>query len=438
MYSIDWALLLSRTPGRSASATAIPQGQESAATPTRHPIGAISGVVWSLGITSLLTDISSEMVASVLPLYLVLHLGMSPLAFGVVDGLQQGAASLVRVLSGMLADRWRRYKDIAVAGYAISAVCRALLLFAGGAWSAITAIVAADRIGKGIRTAPRDALISNNTPRALLGTAFGIHRALDATGAMLGPVAAFLILALVPRGFDLLFMVSFAVAIVGVGAIAVFVPRGDFRHSSDGTRDPALSSVSEAVVGPEVRGLIVSGSVLALATVSDAFIYLLVQRRLAAPILAFPLFFVGTSLFTALFSLPCGRLADWVGRRLVLLTGYALLAGVYVALIVPSVVPSPIVALTVVALLGAHYAATDGVLTAMAAARLTASRTATGLSILATSTNLSRFVGSIVFGWAWTIGGSTVSVAAYLALLAIATLVASRALPQEPDNAPGD
>jgi len=388
--------------------------------------------------TSLLTDVSSEMVASVLPLYLVLHLGMSPLAFGVVDGLQQGAASLVRVLSGVLSDRWRRHKDVAVAGYAISAACRALLLVAGGAWGAITAIVAADRIGKGIRTAPRDALISNSTPRALLGTAFGIHRALDATGAMLGPVAAFIILAITPRGFDLLFMISFAVAIVGVGAILVFVPRGDLRDSADSTATAAPPLSSSMAVDPEVRRLVFSGSVLALATISDAFIYLLLQRRLAAPILAFPLFFVGTSLFTALFSVPCGRLADWFGRRPVLLTGYALLVAVYVALVVPAVVPAPLVALTVVALLGGHYAATDGVLTAMTATRLTPSRTATGLSILATSTNISRLVGSIVFGWAWTMGGTTVAVAGYFALLAIAILVASGTLPREPTNAPGD
>ena len=176
-------------------------GERSPLTGTRRaPDGfpAVSHTVWALGWTSLFTDVSSEMVASVLPLYLVLHLGMSPLAFGVVDGLYQGAAALVRVAAGILSDRWRRYKAIAVTGYALSAACRFFILLAGASWSSITAIIVADRIGKGIRTAPRDALISQRTESSQLATAFGVHRALDAAGAMFGPVVAFVLLAALP------------------------------------------------------------------------------------------------------------------------------------------------------------------------------------------------------------------------------------------------
>jgi nitrate/nitrite transporter NarK len=147
--------------------------------------------VWALGITSLLTDVSSEMVSSILPVYLVLYLGMSPLAFGVVDGLYQGAAALVRIAGGILADRWRRHKELAALGYGLSAACRRLIFVAGNAWTAIAGIIAIDRIGKGIRTAPRDALISQRTPSHSLATAFGVHRSLDAAGAMLGPVLTF-------------------------------------------------------------------------------------------------------------------------------------------------------------------------------------------------------------------------------------------------------
>ena len=143
-----------------------------------------------LGVVSFFTDISSEMVATILPLYLVYTLGFTPLQFGVVDGLQQGAAALVRVAGGFAADRTRRHKEVAWVGYAISAFSRLGLLVAQSV-SALGALVFLDRTGKGIRTAPRDALISLSSERDELGTAFGVHRALDTAGAMLGPLIAF-------------------------------------------------------------------------------------------------------------------------------------------------------------------------------------------------------------------------------------------------------
>ena len=193
----------------------------------------------------------------------------------------------------------------------------------------IGAIIVADRIGKGIRTAPRDALISHSTPPAHLATAFGVHRALDATGAMLGPVIAFGVLAVAPRGFDLLFMISFVIAVVGVGAIVLFVPRRKPDGPSTSDSPIATLHASRLPSNREYRGLVVGGAVLSLATISDAFIYLIVQRRLMVPMFAFPLLYVGTSLFTAMLAVPCGRLADRVGRRRVLFGGYALLGCVY-------------------------------------------------------------------------------------------------------------
>ena len=128
------------------------------------------------------------MVVTVLPLYLVYVGGFSPLAFGLIDGIYNGAIAIVRLASGYIGDRWRRHKEVAVTGYGISAVCKLLLLGVGTAVSAIGAVVLLDRAGKGIRTAPRDAMISLSTPKEELGTAFGVHRAMDTTGAMLGPL----------------------------------------------------------------------------------------------------------------------------------------------------------------------------------------------------------------------------------------------------------
>ena len=182
----------------------------------------VSRTVVLLGVVSLLTDVSSEMVATVLPLYLVYTLGFSPLAFGVVDGLYQGAGALVRVASGFAADRWQRHKEVAGLGYGLSAISRLGLLVASSTtW--IGAIVLVDRTGKGIRSSPRDAMISLSSPRDKLGTAFGVHRALDTAGAMLGPLLAFGLLLVAPLQFDAIFVVSFCFALLGLGVLTLFV-----------------------------------------------------------------------------------------------------------------------------------------------------------------------------------------------------------------------
>ena len=313
MYAIDWSLIFNRrerraTPGATATAAAAPTAARSSRLP------AISPTVWALGVTSLLTDVSSEMVASILPVYLVLHLGLSPLAFGVIDGVYQGAAALVRIAAGVIADRWRRHKEIAAAGYGLSAACRVLILAAGSAWSTIACVVALDRLGKGIRTAPRDALISQRTPKESLATAFGVHRSMDAAGAMLGPILAFTLLAFVPGGFDVLFVASFGVAVIGVAAIILFVPRTvSGEEQVRAGQAVSLRSAGALLLDGRFRALVIAGLVLGLATISDSFIFLILQRRLELGATAFPLLYVGTSLFTSVFSVPCGRLADRVG-----------------------------------------------------------------------------------------------------------------------------
>jgi len=127
----------------------------------RAPLtGGVSRTVLLLGLTSLFTDVSSEMVATVLPLYLLFDLALTPVVFGVIDGLYLGAAALVRVFGGVAADRWGRHKEVAVAGYSLSAVTRIGLLVVGSAWALLAGVVLVDRLGKGIRTAPRDAILS--------------------------------------------------------------------------------------------------------------------------------------------------------------------------------------------------------------------------------------------------------------------------------------
>src|SRR3954453_14207337 len=136
----------------------------------------VGGTVLLLGTCSLLTDISSEMVSAILPLYLVATLGFTPLQYGVVDGIYQGASALVRLAAGFLGDRWQRHKLVASIGYGLSAVCKLGLALVTGAWAGLSALILLDRTGKGMRTAPRDAMISLTAPARNLGLAFGVHR----------------------------------------------------------------------------------------------------------------------------------------------------------------------------------------------------------------------------------------------------------------------
>ena len=241
-----------------------------------------------LGLTSLLTDISSEMVVTVLPLYLVYVGNFSPLAFGVIDGLYNGATAIVRLASGFIGDRWQRHKEVAASGYGLSAICKLLLIAVGTSVSAIGAVVLADRAGKGIRTAPRDAMISLSTPKEQLGTAFGVHRAMDTVGAMLGPLVAFAMLAIAPLAFDSIFLVSFCFAMLGLGILLLLVNGRDRAPGAVAPeRPPSLRGAFALTRTPRYRALLIAGGALSLATASDAFVFLALQEKLD----------LGTSLF---------------------------------------------------------------------------------------------------------------------------------------------
>ena len=210
--------------------------------PKGQATSRVTGVVILMGITSLLTDISSEMVASVLPLYLVLQLQLSPLYFGVIDGLYQLASTPLRLAGGIIGDRLRRHKEVAATGYGLSAVCKLGLASADNVWPGLTGFLLLDRAGKGIRTAPRDAVIAEHSEPESLGLSFGVHRAMDTLGALLGPVIAFLVLAASPGAYRSIFILSFLFAIVGVAVIVLFV-------------DARGKLLAEPIVGGDVSGL---------------------------------------------------------------------------------------------------------------------------------------------------------------------------------------
>jgi MFS family permease len=378
----------------------------------------VSRTVLLLGVVSMLTDISSEMVSTVLPLYLVYTLGFTPLQYGVVDGIYQGSSALARLVSGFAGDRFGRHKEVAGIGYGLSAICKVGLLVVGSAFSAIGALILIDRTGKGIRTAPRDAMISLSSTPEGMATSFGVHRALDTTGAMIGPLIAFGLLAIAPLAFDSIFLVSFCFAVVGLAVLVLFVDNQKAPAAVTEKEPPvSLREAGRLLRIPGFPSLMIVGSALGLATLSDGFIYLALEKRVDFEATVFPILYVGTALVYMLLAVPAGRLADRIGRGRVFVGGYALLAGVYCVLLLPSAgwwaIP---LALT---LLGMYYAATDGVLMAIGSAMSPPSMRGTSLAFLGTATSVARLFASILFGALWvTVGMETAILIFGLALVA--------------------
>ncbi|MEV0270285.1 MFS transporter [Hamadaea sp. NPDC050747] len=362
--------------------------------PGRRALRAVPATVVALGAVSLVTDVSSEMVTAVLPLYLALTLGLTPLQLGLADALSFGVTAVLRPIGGRISDRWRA-KPVAVFGYALSAVAKVGVLVAGAAVGPLAAAIVADRTGKGLRTAPRDAMIARAVPPERQGTAFGVHRAMDTLGALLGPLAALAVLAATGGSYRAVFGVSFCVAVFGVGVLVLHVRDSPQRMDAPPPmwavlRDRSLRRVCLAAAG------------LGLFTVSDFFVYLMLQRSGAVPIRYFPLLPLGTAAVYLLFAVPLGRLAD-TRRVRVLLGGH--LALVAATLLLAGTPKAAAALVGVLALHGLFYAATDGVLMALAAPRLPADGRTTGLAVIQTAQAAARFVSSLAVGALWTAWG---------------------------------
>ncbi|MFJ1860711.1 MFS transporter [Streptomyces anulatus] len=395
----------------------------------------LTGTVVALGTVSLVTDISSEMVTAVLPLYLVLGLGLSPLQFGFLDGLYNGVTAFVRLAGGHAADRWQRHKLVAGSGYALSTVCKLGLLLAGGSTPALSAALAADRVGKGVRTAPRDALISLSCDERDLGRAFGVHRAMDTTGAMLGPLVAFAVLWATVDAYDAVFVVSFCFGLLGVLILFAFVPGRPARPARPPGRAAAtLRETLRLFHVPAFRRILLAATALGLVGVGDGFLYLVLQKRLALDVEYFPLLPLGSAAVYLLLAVPLGRAADRIGRRIPYLLGHVALLGVYVALFSP-VAGWPLT-LVVLVLHGTFYAATDGVLMALGGPVVPADRRAGGMALLQTGQSLGRLFASVGFGAVWTLWGMDNALVLAAAALGAVLVLACVLLPAAPAPVP--
>ncbi|MDX3663358.1 MFS transporter [Streptomyces sp. ID05-26A] len=383
----------------------------------------LSGNVFALGTVSLITDVSSEMVAAILPLYLVIGLQLSPAAYGLIDGVYTGATTLLRLAGGYLADRTNRRKAVAGFGYGLSAVAKLGLLAAGNSLTALGVVITADRAGKGLRTAPRDALITLSTPSGDLGRAFGVHRAMDGIGAFAGPLVAMAVLAASAQSFDAVFVVSFCIAAFGVLVLVLYVRD---RPEPVERREPLKLALLK---DPAVRKIVLAASLLGLVTIGDGFVYLLLQKREGLAFGWFPLLAVGTSLVYLLLAAPLGALADKIGRLKVMLAGYGALTVVYLLLHGP-LGGWPLLVL-VVLLYGVFYACTDGVLMALAGPVLPERLRTTGIALIQSGQAIAYLGSSVLFGLAWQFWSPeaatrVAAVAVVLALITTAALLGRR------------
>lgn len=329
---------------------------------TRSRLGDIPRGVWALGFVSLFMDVSSEMIHALLPLYLVTVLGASTLAVGFIEGVAEATAMIVKVFSGALSDWLGKRKLLAALGYALAAFTKPIFPLATSLGWIITARFV-DRIGKGIRGAPRDALIADITPAHARGASYGLRQALDTVGAFVGPLAAIGLMLLTANSFTTVFWIAVIPAFLSVTLILFVVeePRRK-RPAAPTTRQRPRWSEARRL-SPAYWSVVAIATVLTLARFSEAFLVLRAQN-VGMPIAWAPAVMIVMSLVYALAAYPAGAISDRLDRMKVILLGVALLIAADLALAFAGGVPLLIVG---VILWGLHMGLTQGLLAALVA-----------------------------------------------------------------------
>lgn len=366
-----------------------------AGAPARGPFAGIPRNVLALGFTSLFTDVSSEMLVPILPLFITVTLGASPTSLGVIEGLAESVASLLRAPAGWLADRMGRRKPLVVAGYGISGAAKAAMGLAT-AWPAVLALRCVERLGKGLRTPPRDALLAESAPAADRGRAFGLHRAMDSLGAAIGPLLGWWLLArwrpLGAEAYRRVFYVSAIPAALSVLVLLLFVRAG--RHTPAPRRTLAEQAVA---LGPAFRRFLIVDAVFQLGNSSNAFVLLRTQAA-GWSASAVSLVYVAFNVTLTLLAWPLGTISDSTGRRPLLLAGYLVYALTYGLLALWATRTGVVVAFLLLAL---HTALLDGQAKAMIADLVPRDLRATAYGAHATVVGLSLLPASIAAGALW-------------------------------------
>lgn len=350
-----------------------------------------------LGLTSLLTDVSSEMVYPLLPFFLTAVLGKSPGILGLIEGIGESVASLLKVFSGYLSDRLGGRKGLTIGGYAASAVGKAVLVVASG-WGGVLAGRVVDRLGKGIRTAPRDALVADSAPAGGHGAAFGLHRTLDTWGAVLGVGVTYYFLTRAPGHYTEVFLWSLLPAAAGVCLLFAV------RDVGARPRTDTPPSLRWSILPVQLRRFLGVTVLFTFGNSSNTFLLLRVQTVGFTPAGAILLYFLYNLVF-ALSSYPAGRLSDGLGRKTLLVMGYAFYGLVYLGFAQVTEMDPLWLLMILFALYGLYSGLTEGVEKALVSDLAPGEIRATAIGLHATLVGIGLLPASFVAGQLWDLFG---------------------------------
>jgi MFS family permease len=377
----------------------------------------VPATVWTLGFVSLLMDVSSELIHSLLPVFLTSVVGASAVYVGLIEGIADATAAITKVFSGALSDRIGKRKLLVGIGYGLSAVTKPIFPLAGAAWEVLAARFI-DRIGKGIRDAPRDALIADITPSAVRGAGYGIRQALDTVGAFAGPLAAVVLMALYADNFRAVFWWALAPAALAVCLIVVGVREPDGTGAAAQRGWPVRREELKRM--PSAFWVVIAiGVVFALARFSQAFLVLKAQAEGLALALI-PLVLVWMNLVYAVAATPAGILSDKIGRVNVLLCGLAALVVADLALAFVSGLGGVVIG---VALWGLYLGCSQGSLSALVADTAPEDLRGTAFGLFNLVTGGALLASSVLAGWLWSGFGPTATFAAGAVFAGLAILV---------------
>ena len=356
--------------------------------------------VWVLGFVSLLMDVSSEMVHSLLPMFMVTVLGASVLAVGIIEGIAESTALVVKVFSGAISDYLGKRKGLAVLGYSLGALTKPPFALADGVGMVITARFL-DRIGKGIRGAPRDALVADITPPALRGAAFGLRQSLDTVGAFAGPLLATGLMLLWANDFRAVFWAACVPALLCVTLLVVGVREPE--RAQPAVRSNPLRRAALARLGPSFWWVVAIGAVFTLARFSEAFLVLRAQQ-LGVPMALVPLVMVAMNLVYAASAYPFGKLSDTMNHRTLLALGLAVLIASDLVL---GLATHWSAAIAGVALWGIHMGMTQGLLATMVADTAPEDLRGTAYGMFNLLSGVAMLASSVLAGLLWDRFGSS-------------------------------
>jgi MFS family permease len=377
--------------------------------------------IWMLGFVSMLMDISSEMIHSLLPMFMVGTLGASALTVGIVEGLAESTALIVKVFSGTLSDYLGKRKGLALFGYALGALTKPLFAIANTTGIVLTARLL-DRVGKGVRGAPRDALVADLAPPILRGAAFGLRQSLDTVGAFLGPLLAVGLMLLWANDFRMVFWVAVIPGVLAV-ALLLFGVREPQQRQNGKRTNPIRRENLRRLSAPYwwVVGI---GAVFTLARFSEAFLVLRAQQG-GVPIALVPLVMVAMNLIYAVSAYPFGKLSDRMSHTRLLALGLAVLIAADLVLAANG---HWAVVLAGVALWGMHMGITQGLLATMVADTAPADLRGTAYGLFNLMSGIAMLVASVVAGLLWDRLGasSTFHAGAVFCVVALIGVAASR------------